>query len=183
MVLLSSISIRHFYRYRHRSARQYGIIWPVPLYFCYWTHLFFMSFIESDVVTIRPHMYRPRTFFPENDVPLNETVPTSPRSRIHERTKPYFNLESSQTWGFREQFWHYKPVSNQFCTFAQGGRGVKSVVEVTVNSKEETLKTVLPIRSKKSASGPKVRHFTRNHAILHHARIFCKEETLKTLSQ
>ncbi len=40
-------------------------------------------------------------------------------------------------------------ISNQFqTTFAQGEGGVESIVEVTVNSKEERSKTFVPIMSK-----------------------------------
>ncbi len=74
------------------------------------------------------------------------------------------NLESSQTLGFLRQCLHYKPVSNHFCSKGAGGGGVvKSVEEVTVNSREEnsywdkslrkTLKAFVPITPKNSASG------------------------------
>ncbi len=33
------------------------------------------------------------------------------------------NLESSQTWGFRIQCLHYKPVSNHLCSMGWGGGG------------------------------------------------------------
>ncbi len=60
------------------------------------------------------------------------------------------NLESAQTWGFNIQFLHYKPVSNHVCWV---GRGGNPLVEVTVNSKEETLKPFVPNTSKNLASG------------------------------
>ncbi len=50
------------------------------------------------------------------------------------------NLESSQTWGFRLQCSHYKPVSSRFCS--RGGR--KLLVEVTVNSKEDNSSDFCP---------------------------------------
>ncbi len=53
------------------------------------------------------------------------------------------NFLSSQTWGFCIQSLNYKPVSIHFCCGGRGG-GVKSVVEVTVNSKEENSKDFCP---------------------------------------
>jgi hypothetical protein len=48
---------------------------------------------------------------------------------------------------------HYNPVSNHFCS--GGGGGVKPLVDVTVNSKEENSYYFVPITSKNSASGNK----------------------------
>ncbi len=45
---------------------------------------------------------------------------------------------------------YYKPVSNHFC--ARGWEGVNPLVEMTVSSKEKTLKPFVPITTKNSAS-------------------------------
>ncbi len=49
------------------------------------------------------------------------------RSRIHERTNSLRflvnHLRSSQTWGFRIQCLHYKPVSIHFCSSKSVSRG------------------------------------------------------------
>jgi hypothetical protein len=47
---------------------------------------------------------------------------------------------------------HYKPVSNHSCSGGRGG-GIKSVVEVSVNSKKKNSSDFFPITSKNSASG------------------------------
>ncbi len=59
------------------------------------------------------------------------------------------NLESSQTWDFRLQCLHYKPVSNHFCSKGEGEEN--PLLEVTVNSKKEN--SFVPITSKNSAIG------------------------------
>ena len=67
-------------------------------------------------------------------------------SRIPERTISLrfhrHNPGSSQTWGFRIQCLHYKPVSNHFCS--KGGRELNTFVDVTVNSKEENPEDFCP---------------------------------------
>ncbi len=45
------------------------------------------------------------------------------------------NIESSQTWGFRIQYLHYKPVSTTIAHGGGGGERYNPLVEVTVNSK------------------------------------------------
>ncbi len=66
------------------------------------------------------------------------------------------NLASSQTWGFRVQCLHYS--TNQFQpTVARGGGGgggVKWVIrgDCEYKQRRKTLKTVVPITSKNSAS-------------------------------
>ncbi len=64
------------------------------------------------------------------------------------------NLESSQTWGFRIQCLHYKPVSNHFCSGGGGGEAVKSVWKWRLwIQRRKTLLTSVPITSKNSPSG------------------------------
>ncbi len=54
------------------------------------------------------------------------------------------NLKSSQTWVFRVQCLHYKPVSNHFCS-GGGGRWLWI-------ARRKTLKTFVPITSKNLTS-------------------------------
>ncbi len=57
------------------------------------------------------------------------------------------NLESSQTWGFRIQCFHYKPVPNHF--FSRGGG---SKMRWLWEARRKTLQNFVPITSKNSAS-------------------------------
>ncbi len=61
------------------------------------------------------------------------------------------NLESSQTWGFRIQCLHYKPVPNSL--LLRGGRGVKFVSRGRwlLIARRKTLRTFVPITSENSA--------------------------------
>ncbi len=62
-------------------------------------------------------------------------------------------LESSQTWGFGIPRLHYKPVSNHFFSREGGGGGENPLIEMTVKARRKTLRNVVLITSKNSASG------------------------------
>ncbi len=76
------------------------------------------------------------------------------RSRIHEHTISLRFLGIILRVLRFEVSVYYVYITNQFqITFAQGGRGVKSVVEVPVwIARRKTLKTFVPVTSKNSAS-------------------------------
>ncbi len=76
-----------------------------------------------------------------SEVELNKTV-FNPEAEFMNTEAFGRAFESSQTLSFHIKCLHYIPVSNHFCS--GGGGGVKSVVKVTVNSKEENFLDFCP---------------------------------------
>ncbi len=84
-------------------------------------------------------------WLPPHPVAVLTPAAAATTSRIHERTISLrflgiiFKSRVLETWGFRIQCLHYKPVSNHLCWREWGGRGggFNLFVEVTANSKEK----------------------------------------------
>ncbi len=120
-------------------VEQKNSAWKVRFFrsntFLYWW--FAMLLIYSKFVGLESFVDRSVTSY-QLENRKNDNVP----KRIHEHTISLRFLGIilrvlMQTWGFRIQCLHYKPVLNHFFSGGGGGGGFSPLVEVTVNSKEE----------------------------------------------